>query len=147
MTTERDRMAYMLAETILGLRDSDAKAPHPDPRMSKAGVEVQIRLEGMTRGLIEHIWMNSAAVAESAEAAVREATKDISLEKLVRDTVAAEVARIRSEITGRIRASLEKAIEAELAAALYEPELGLPAQIRAVAREAVSAAAKEMRKP
>lgn len=147
MTAERDRMAYMLAETILGLRDHDAKAPNLDPRMSNAGVEVQIRLESMTRGLVERIWMNSAAIAESAEAAVREATKDVSLEKLVRDTVAAEVARIRSEITTKVRDCLERAIESELAAELYDPEHGLPAQIRAMAREAVAAAAAGMRKP
>lgn len=139
MTSERDRTAYMLAETVLGMRDGQASAARgPDPRMSSAGVEVQLHLESMTRGMVEHIWLNAGAIATAAEAAVREATSDVSLEQVVRDAVRAEVERVRREVADRVRKRIEDYFAAILADEVESS--GVRGELRALASSVATAA-------
>lgn len=129
---ERDRMAYMLAETILGMRDGQAvAAPGPQPEMSRAGVEVQLRLESMTRGMIERIWLNAGAIATAAEAAVREATSSVSLEQTVRVAVQAEVERVRREVVDKVRKRLERHFEEILVDEIEQS--GVRGELKAIA--------------
>lgn len=144
MTTERDRMAYMLAETILGMRDDQAStARSPQPEMGHAGVEVTMRLEGMTRTLVEHIWLNAGAVATAAEAAVREATSSVSLEQVVRDAVRAEVERVRRDVADKVRKRLEDHFTAILADEIEST--GIRGELRALARSVVQPAVAQAR--
>lgn len=139
MTSERDRMAYMLAETILGMRDDQARAARgPQPEMSSAGVEVTMRLESMTRGMIEHIWLNAGAIATAAEAAVREATSSVSLEQVVRDAVRAEVERVRREVADKVRKRLGDHFTAILVDEIERT--GVRGELRAIAQSIAGAA-------
>lgn len=132
MTTERDRMAYMLAETVLGMRDDQARtARGPQPEMSRAGVEVTMSLESMTRGMIEHIWLNAGAIATAAETAVREATSKVSLEQVVRDAVRAEVERVRRDVADQVRKRLEDHFTSILADEIESS--GVRGELRALA--------------
>lgn len=149
MTTERDRMAYMLAETVLGMRDHEASAARgPQPEMSRAGFEVTMRLESMTRTMIDHIWMNAGAIATAAEAAVREATSSVSLEQVVRGAVQAEVERVRREVAETVRKRIEDHFTSILADEIERS--GVRGELRAIAQSitrAASAAAATAAKP
>lgn len=109
MTQERDRMAYLLAETILGYRDYE-RGPKPLHHVAEAAtgrVEVDIRIESMVRGMIDKFWLDAASLASAAEAAIREATKEVSIEKLVKETVAKQIALVQRDIEDRIRKRID----------------------------------------
>lgn len=124
-------------------RREEPAARSPQPEMSRAGVEVQVRLESMTRGMIERIWMDVGAIATAAEAAVREATSSVSLERVVRDAVRAEVERVRREVGDKVRKRLEDHLEAILADEIERS--GIRGELRAIAVGMVRAAADRAR--
>jgi hypothetical protein len=122
----RDDMAYLLAQTILGLHGPDGR-PHvrgADPKLASARVEVDVRMESMVRGMAQQIWMDAASIAASAEAAVREAVSKVNLEQVIKDTVANELARVRAElattvqkrIAGIVESAVHDAVGREVAA-------------------------------
>jgi hypothetical protein len=105
----RGEMAYLLAQTILGLHGPDGK-PHmrgADARLASGRVEVDIRMESMVRGMAQQIWMDAASIAASAEAAIREAVSKVDLEQVIKETVAAELARVRAELHDKVRREID----------------------------------------
>lgn len=112
----RDEMALRLAQLIIGMRDAE-RLEHrgPDARLASGLIEVDIRMESMVRTMVHEIWMDAGQLAASAEAAVREATAQVSIVKVVQDIVARQVAAVKIDLESKIAKRISEIVESAIA--------------------------------
>lgn len=106
---DRDRVSYMLAETILGLRDADHGITGFDG-IATGSIEVDFHIKSMVREFCRKIWVDNAAISRAAQEAVLEAASKVNLPQVVNDAVDAEVAHVKRNL----RDIIERQIESEV---------------------------------
>lgn len=140
MTPEQEYQARLLARAVLAEDHVGLGVTLNLDHSTQARAEVSIRLEGMVSTIIEHIFLNHAALATMVSDKVKQAASTISIETEVEKAVAVELSKLQHTIEVMIRAEIQRAV----ANAVYASLGGFPNAIARAASEKVWSAVNKV---